>query len=300
VTPKVEFDVSRIINEFCHLSVLYSDLLPPELATGILHNKDYQERNWKLRDDAVRLQFQKTGAFSSAVEWYEFAAGLLKRASYGGFESLSDGSRFAELFKDLRQRRATGFDEIWKEARPRLIEYQYDFSSQWSPISDRVLLRLHELARSHWQTDKICVQYIDCLYGGFAWNDCIGITAFPDMNIQKKLLAHELSEIITPQRVLREELQKAGLDLGITHTVIDMLAYFSVRDFLARTDPPDHEKKGLRPNPRYYPAADVLFPVFERYAENPRIYPDFSDFVQEMILVFQPTSRTSVKTVSVQ
>jgi len=286
--PKVEFEVSRLVNEFCHLSVLYADLMPQQLATGILRNKAYQERNWRLREDAVRLELQRISPFSSDSEWYRFTAGLMKRNQSGNFESMSTHSHFVEFFQDLRQRHATGFDEIWKETRPRLTEYQYDFLTQWAPISDKVLSRLHTLARSHWQTEKIRVRYIDCLYGGFGWNDSIGLTAVPDMNIQKKLLAHELSELITPQQITREELRKAGLDPEIAHTVVDMLAYFSVREFLATPDPPNREKKGLRPNPSSYPAADVLFPVFEHYAEDPSIYPDFSNFVQDMILFLQP------------
>jgi hypothetical protein len=293
MVPKVEFELSKVVNEFCHLSVLYSDLMPVELATGILGNRSYQEQHHNLRHDDLRLEIQKTRPFSSESEWYNFATGLMRRDESGGFHSLSGNSEFVKLFHDLRQRRATGFDEIWKEARPRLTEYMYNFVSHWSPISDRVLSRLHDLARTHWQTGKIHVQYIDCLYGGFAWNEYIGLTVFPDMNVQKKLLAHELSELITPQRMIQEELRKASLDLGIVHTVVDMLAYFSIRDFLARPEPSSRERKGLRPNPDYYPAAEALFPIFEIYAEDVSVYPDFMDFLQEVISKLQPLSATT-------
>ncbi len=290
MVPKVEFDVSKTLNEFCHLSVLYSDLMPTELATGILKNISYQELHQDLRRDDMRLAIQKTRPFPSESEWYKFATGLMRRDGSGGFWSLSSNSEFVKLFQDLRQRRATDFDEIWKETRPRLTEYMYNFISYWSPISDKVLLKLQHLAKAHWQTGKIQVHYIECLYGGFAWNNCIGLTSFPDMNVQKKLLTHELSELITPQRMIVEELRKAGLDLGIEHTVVDMLAYFSIRDFLNELEPSGGERKGLRPNPDYYPATKVLFPIFEKYAEDPWAYPDFLALVQEMISVVQPLS----------
>src|SRR5438034_2468992 len=60
------------------------------------------------------------------------------------------------------------------------------------------------LAKRPWTTDRIRVHFIDCLYGGFGWNDCIGFAPFPDIEVQKKFLAHELSELITPRRSLVE------------------------------------------------------------------------------------------------
>jgi hypothetical protein len=296
MAPKVEFDVSKAVNEFCHLSVIYSDLMPTELAKGILGNRSYQEQYHNLRRDDLRLAIQKTRPFSSESEWYKFVTGLMRRDGSGGFQSLSGNSEFVKLFQNLRQRRATDFDEIWKETRPRLTEYMYNFESLWSPISDRVLSKLQHLAKTHWQTGKIHVHFIDCLYGGFGWNDCIGFAAFPDMEVQKKFIAHELSELLTPQHIVAVELQKVGLNPGITHTVVDMLAYFSVRDFIAKPVFPNPEKKGIRPNRNYYPNAEVLLPVFEHYAEDPSVYPDFASFVQEMIQVLTPQSVSSTAT----
>jgi len=290
MVPKVEFEVSKAVNEFCHLSVLYSDLMPAELARGILGNRSYQERYNHLRQAGLRLAIQKTRPFPSESEWHKFVTGFMNRDGSGGFRSLSSNSEFVKLFQNLRQRRATDFDEIWKEARPRLTEHMYDFMSLWLPISDKVLLRLQHLAKAHWQTGNIQVQYIDCLYGGFAWNEYIGLAACPDKNVQKKLLAHELSELIAAQSMIREELRKADLDPGIAHTIVDMLAYFSIRDFLAKPEPAGRERKGLRPNPSYYPAAEILFPVFEHYAEDPWIYPDFASFIEDMIKSLQPQS----------
>ena len=139
------------------------------------------------------------------------------------------------------------------------------------------------MAKTHWKTDKIHVHFIDSLYGGFGWDDCIGFAAFPDMEVQKKFLAHELSELVTPQQIVARALRNAGLNLGTTHTVVDMLAYFSVKDFIAKPVFPNPERKGIKPNQNYYPSVDELFPIFERYAENPSAYPDFESFVDSMI-----------------
>ncbi len=281
--PRVEFGISRVVNEFCHISVLYSELMPVELATGILENKAYHARNGHLRRDEVRLELQRAGPFSSESEWYTFVTGLMKRSRSGGFESLSGNGRLAEMFRKIRQGGIHGFEEIWRETRPRLEEYREKFESEWSSISDQVLSRLSLLAKTPWIVDRIRVHFIDCLYGGFAWVDCVGFTPFPNMEVQKKLLAHELSELITPRQILGEALRNASLNPEIAHTVVDMLAYFSVSDFLPKPVFPNPERKGIKPNPNYYPAVKELYPMFEYYAGNPSTYSDFSALVQDMI-----------------
>lgn len=279
--PKVEFEVSEAVNEFCHFSVLYADLMPVELATGMLGNRAYQERNHHLIQDPIRLELQRSKPFSSEAEWYSFTTGLMKPSESEGLR-LTDQGRLWEWYRDHYPPATIGFSDIWAETRPKLEDYKSKFASQWSTISDRVLSNLSRLAGTRWQTDKIHVHFIDCLYGGFGWDNCIGFAALPDMAVQRKFIAHELSELITPQHIVRDELQKANLDLGITHTVVDMLAYLSIREFLAQPDGTNLEKKGVKPNPNYYPEAAVLLPIFERYAEEPMAYPDFAGFIQDM------------------
>jgi len=288
--PNIEFAVSKAVNEFCHISVLYREFMPAELATGMLDNKTYESRNSRLRHEELRLQLQKLRPFPSDLEWYEFATGLMKRSPLGGLEALSTKSGIVDLFQDIRQRRDFGFEEIWRDTRPGLEAYKEKFECEWSPIGDQVLTRLSSLAKRPWTTDRIRVHFIDCLYGGFGWNDCIGFAPFPDIEVQKKFLAHELSELITPRRSLVEALREAKLNLGIAHTVVDLLAYFSVRDFLAKPVFPNVEKKGIKPNPNYYPAVEGLYLMFERYAENPAIYQDFQGLVQDIVATLKEVS----------
>jgi hypothetical protein len=295
LVTRIEFETSKVVNEFCHLSVLYSDLMPAGVANGILRNIPYQQQNWSRRQDDIRLKIQKFRPFASDSDWYKFVTGLMKRDKTGAFLSLSNHDGFTDFFRDLRLRRATGFDEIWENLWPRLEAYEGEFLyRQWGPINDRVMLKLHELAKAHWQTDKIRVHYVECLCGGFAWNDCIGLTAFPDMEVEKKLLAHELSELITPQDIIDQRLREARLNPGITHTVVDMLAYFSIKDFVTKSDRSSREKKGIKPNPKCYPMADVLFPFFERYSDKPSIYADFGSLMDDLIAILKGKTESPI------
>ena len=254
--------------------------MPPELSSTILANRSYQEKYHHLRHDDTRLALQKTELFPSASDWYKFIVGLMKRDHTGGFRSFTQRTRFSVLFDDLRMRQATGFEPIWKEARVRLVNHQYAFSPLWSPINDRVLLRLRDLTRTHWETGKLYVYYIDCLQQDFVWDDCIGLAAIPEMDAQKMSLARQLSELITTQPVVIEELQKAGLDTGITQTFVEMFAYFSIREFFSFST---REKDVFRPNRRNYPLADVLFPIFEEYSENFSSFWNFETAVEDLV-----------------
>ena len=42
--PRIRFEVSKLVNQFCHVSVLYAEHLPTELSTGMLGNKAYRNR----------------------------------------------------------------------------------------------------------------------------------------------------------------------------------------------------------------------------------------------------------------
>ena len=97
-------------------------------------------------------------------------------------------------------------------------------------------------------------------------------------------MAHELSELITPSPLVEEELEREGLNLGIIHTVVDMLAYFSVKDFIAKPVNPNIERKGVVPNKNYYPKVEELYPIFSDYSENPSDYDDFASLVKKIVL----------------
>ncbi len=270
------------MNEFCHVSVLYSDCLPSELSSGMLGNKAYASRNSQLRQNSILRELQR--APISPRSWYSFARDLMWAGDLEEIVSDWKGREpMTDVFLDILSQGSNGWAQIWDLTRPRLEEYRQKFESVWNPISDLVLSRLSQLAKTEWMTDEIRVHFADCLNGGFAWHDSIAFATLPDIEVQKKFLAHELSELITPSQLVEQELG-AGLDPGIPHTVVDMIAYFSVKDFIAKPANPNIERKGVVPNKNYYPKVEQLYPIFQDYSENPLEYDDFASLVKKIVL----------------
>ncbi len=191
--------------------------------------------------------------------------------------SLRPGRPVGQFF-DIMKQDIHGYDDIWTSTKPRLEEYKKKFIEEWSPIGSQVLSRLSLLSKEDWTVNDIQVNFVDCLNGGFAWTDSVAVYPFPDMDVEKKFLAHELSELMTPTSTVVRILADAGLDERVSHTVVDMLAFFSVKDFVKNLD-----RKGIKPNPSYYPMADALFPLLEGYSKDPGAYPDFESFFKRAL-----------------
>ena len=275
MVPRVEFETGKLVNQFCHISVVYADQMPEELASGILRNKTYLDRYARFRLKEHVNSFQRAGMISSS-SWYRCARELMR----GGDKlepSTSSLNREKSLgvFLDLLQKPIPGFDETWATIHPRMEKYMQNFSIECIDEMKLVLARLSKLVDSAWRMSDITVHLVDCLNGGFAWQDSIALYPFPDFDVEKKLLAHELSELITPSGVIGGKLAEAGLDPGIAHTVVDMVAYFGVRDFIKNLD-----RKGIRPNPNYYQKVGELYPLFEEYSRQPS---NFAGFVDRMV-----------------
>src|SRR3989442_10746236 len=249
----------------------------------MLENKVYVSRNSHLRQNSILRELQK--APISSRSWYVFARDLMWA---GDLEEVVSDWKGRELMTDLflkfLSHGSNGWEQIWDLTRPRLEEYKQKFGSAWSPIGDSVLSSLSQLSKTEWTTDEIRVHFADCLNGGFAWHDSIAFATLPDIEVQKKFLAHELSELITPSRLVEQELGRAGLDPGVTHTFVDMLAYLRVKDFIAKPANPNIERKGVVPNKNYYPKVEELYTLFEEYTKNPSKYDDFSSLVKKIVL----------------
>src|SRR5437867_6675906 len=78
--PRISFGINRLVNEFCHLSVLYSDCLPSELDDGLLGNKSYRQQNASLRQDEVSHRLEKASQISPE-SWYYFTRALMRTNS---------------------------------------------------------------------------------------------------------------------------------------------------------------------------------------------------------------------------
>ncbi|OLE90405.1 MAG: hypothetical protein AUF79_10470 [Crenarchaeota archaeon 13_1_20CM_2_51_8] len=283
MVPRIRLEVSSLVNEFCHVSVLYSDCLPLELSSGMLGNKVYASRNSQLRQNNILREFQR--APISSRSWYSFARDLMRARDLKEMVSGWKGREpMTDVFLNILSQGSNGWAQIWDLARPRLEGYKQKFESEWNPISDSVLSRLSQLAKVEWMTDEIRVHFVDCLNGGFAWHDSIAFATLPDVEVQKKFLSHELSELITPSPLVEKELRRARLDPEIAHTVVDMLGYFSVKDFIAKPADPNMERKGVVPNKNYYPKVEELYTLFEEYTKNPSKYDDFSSLVKKIVL----------------
>ncbi len=252
----------------------------------MLGNKAYASRNAPLIQNNILHDLHSTTI--SPRTWYAFARDLMRAedleevvSEWKGHETMTD------LFLDILSQGSNGWEQIWDLTRPRLEEYKQKFGSVWSPVADSVLSRLSQLAHVEWSADEIRVHFVDCLNGGFAWHDSIAFATLRDIEVQKKFLAHELSELITPSPLVTKELGKARLDPEIAHTVVDMLAYFSVKDFIAKPVDPNIERKGVAPNKNYYPKVEELYPLFEEYSKNTSEHDDFASLVEKIILTLK-------------
>ena len=284
--PKVEFEVSEPLNKFCHISVLYSDLLPDELAKGMLGNKAYQAKHSNLRTDENLERLRHAGIISP-TSWYSMARTFMRTKSLNeAIASLEPGRPVGQLLNIMKQD-VHGYDDIWGSTKPHLEEYKQQFIDEWSPISSQVLSRLSLLTKEDWTVNDIRVNFVDCLNGGFAWTDSVAVYPFPDMDVEKKFLAHELSELMTPTSTVIRILADAGLDESISHTVVDMLAFFSVKDFIKNLD-----RKGIKPNPSYYPMADTLYPALEEYSTDLTSYPEFESLINRIVPLFKQSKGT--------
>src|SRR2546422_11240696 len=252
--------------------------MPDELAKGMLGNKAYQAKHSNLRTDENLERLRHAGIISPTA-WYSMARTLMRTKSLDeAIASLKPGRPIGKLLNIMKQD-VHGYDDIWASTKPRLEEYKQRFVEEWSPINSQVLSRLSLLTKEDWTVnDDILVNFVDCLNGGFAWTDSVAGYPFPDMDVEKNFLAHELSEFMTPTSTVVRILADAGLDESISHTVVDMIAFFSVKDFVKNLD-----RKGIKPNPSYYPMANTLFPLLEGYSKDPGAYPNLESFLKGMV-----------------
>jgi hypothetical protein len=161
----------------------------------------------------------------------------------------------------------------------RLKEYKSRFEAEWNPISESVLTSMAKLVRLPWKIESINVDLVDCVYGAQSWVRDIVAPIFPVVDIEKKLLAHEIAHILVPDYFLKTHLKALGLDPAISHTIVDLIAYFGVKERVA-----DPERKGIRPNPNYYAHVPELYPVFEDCFKNPDLCRDFEDILRRIKL----------------
>lgn len=273
--PIIEFHVNEAMNRFCHVSVLYSELFPIELSNGMLGNRAHQLQNSQYLDQRSAHTFARAKDLP-ASEWYSFARTIMRNQPTVTENVEVIGPR---VLMDILRSTGSGFEEMWNEVRQKLEIYKDRFVTSWAPISNQVLEKLSTLAKNEWTQNDIQVHFVDCLYGGFAWYDSIALATLPDTDVEKKFLAHELSELITPRSLMEARLREHGLDREIAHTIVDLIAYFSVRDHIENYS----EKKGVKTNPSYYPGVNQLEPLFEEYSNTSALHDSFETLAQDIV-----------------
>jgi len=136
---------------------------------------------------------------------------------------------------------------------------------------------MSSIARRTWKHNSINVHFVDCLRGASAWSKDIALAPFPDTDVEKKLLAHELAHTLVPDHFLKPMLKHFDLDLSLSHTIVDLIAYFSVKGHV--TNP---ERRGIKPNPDYYEQVDNFYPILENCCKNPETYQSFDEILERM------------------
>src|SRR2546425_12960452 len=121
LVPRIRLEASSLVNEFCHVSVLYSDCLPLELSSGMLGNKVYASRNSQLRQNSILRELQK--APISPRSWYAFARDLMRTRNLEEIVSDWKGrEQMTDLFLNILSQGSGGWAQIWDQTRPRLEE----------------------------------------------------------------------------------------------------------------------------------------------------------------------------------
>lgn len=277
--PRIVLSVSKYVNLFYHVGVLFPEYFPDEII-GFLKNSTYIEEHERLRTKKLHKLFQTLQEYSYYT--WDFMGLPLSQAGDSGSVRhilLDTSQKVAQIWHEIYHEALGAYEHIWAQTEPKLKKFTSEFKTQWDPISEPVLTNMSNIAKRFWNEGCINVNFVDCVHGGSAWIKDIVLAPYPDMDIEKKLLAHELAHTLIPEYYLREELRKARLDWAISHTIVDMIAYFSVKKHVSRP-----EKRGIKPNPNYYAHVEELYPVFEKCYMHPESYRDFESILKRINL----------------
>ncbi|MFQ5758270.1 MAG: hypothetical protein ACE5IF_01175, partial [Candidatus Bathyarchaeia archaeon] len=278
--PTTHFHVDKHVNLFYHVCVLFSEYFPDEYALGILNNQRYRQRHGHLRTWSLHREFER-------LQQYSFYTWDFIGKSLSDSESLELVKERLETTSDviidtwlkILAECLPSYNSIWLETEEKLVGYRRKFEKQWNRIYTSILTKMSNMTKFPWRIEAINVYLVDCVWGAQSWVDDIVLPLIPipdpDLDVAKKLLTHEIAHIQMPNNLLKAKLRSYGVDLGIAHTIVDLVAYFSVRDHFK-----DPERHGMKPNPNYYIEAQRLYPIFEYYSMNPEKYETFDELLE--------------------
>lgn len=274
--PSTHFHVDKHVNLFYHVCVLFSEYFPDEYALGILNNQRYRQRHGHLRTRSLHGEFERLQQYSFYT-WDFIGKSLLDS------ENLELAKRKLETTSDviidtwlkILAECMTSYNGIWLETEKKLAGHKLKLEKEWNRIYAPILTKMSNITKLPWRIEAINVYLVDCAWGAQSWVDDIVLPPIPDLDVAKKLLTHEIAHIQMPNNLLKAKLRNYGVGLGIAHTIVDLIAYLSVRDHLK-----DPERLGMKPNPNYYTEVQRLYPIFEYYSMNPEKYETFDALLE--------------------
>jgi hypothetical protein len=278
--PNIKFFVSKNVNLFYHVCVLFSEYFPDELSLGILNKSSYRQLYEYLKTESLHEKFQQL-QFYSYYTWDFVGKSLFElNSTFSVRDNLHKVSRkITDIWLKILEEALPPYEDIWAETREKLEKYKVAFETEWHPIYESVLNIMSNMAKLQWRIDSINVHLVDCVHGAAAFIEDIVLPPFPDMDVEKKLLTHEIAHVLMPEYFLKTKLQNLGLDPVISHTIVDLIAYFGIKEYL--TDP---ERLGMKPNPKYYVHVHKLYPIFEECYENPEKHRNFEEILEQIKL----------------
>ena len=276
--PKVQFFVNKYVNLFYHLCVLFAEYFSDEQSLGFLNNPSYRQAYGHLKTERLHHLFQVLQEYSFYA-WDFAGKSLFEATATISAENALKGTfqKLAEIWLEIYSEALPSYEGLWAQAESKLKEYALTFEASWSSVSGSVLSKMSGIARCPWKQESITVHFVDCLHGASAWIRDVVLPPFMDIDAEKKLLAHELAHTLVPDYFLKTRIQNLGLDWAFSHTIVDFIAYFSIKDYI--TDP---EKRGIKPNPNYYEQVDKLYPIFEDCFKHPEKYESFDDILMQI------------------
>jgi hypothetical protein len=167
-----------------------------------------------------------------------------------------------------------GYGGLWPEVQDHLSRYRFRLETDWDSIGIVTLERLRRISRADWNPEHVDVYLVDCLYGAASYMNTILIAPVADMEIEKKLLCHELSESAFAGSSLLARLERNGIDPSVAHTIVDTAAYFALRPWLK----PEYVDR-LKPKASYYPKAESVYMAFERCEGLSGGYPELDELL---------------------
>lgn len=272
--------MNKRVNLFYHVCVLFSEYFPDEYSLGILNNERYRQSYRRLKTPDLHQKFQQLWQYSFYTWDYVGKALYQADTTSSVHEALEKTSQdLTGIWRDIFSTALPSYEGIWGRTEAKLRDYKSRFDAEWTPVCQLILAKMSNLARSRWNTEIIRVHLVDCLHGASSWASDVVLPPFPVMDVEKKLLAHEAAHVLIPDYSLKTKLQKLGLDLNIAHTIVDLIAYFGIREHV--TDP---KRRGIMPNADYYPHVSKLYPIFKECGENPDKYQNIDQILKQIKL----------------